>query len=121
MGLAALILLEPLLLPWIFEHTLGYSLPLRGLLTLFMLAPLGFLMGIPFPNGIHQLRRVDATLIPWAWGINGALSVIASILAALIALSFGFRWSLIAGAACYIIAWATLPRLTAQAAPPLPE
>lgn len=121
MGLAALILLEPLLLPWIFEHTLGYSLPLRGLLTLFMLAPLGFLMGIPFPNGIHQLRRVDATLIPWAWGINGALSVIASILAALMALSLGFRWSLIVGAACYIIAWATLPRLTAQAAPLLPE
>jgi hypothetical protein len=66
-----------------------------------MIAPVGFFMGMPFPKGIIQLSGVASDLIPWVWGINGATSVVSSILAVLLALSFGFKWVLILGIAAY--------------------
>jgi len=47
-------------------------------------------------------------LIPWVWGVNGCGSVLASILAAMLALSVGFSWVLVAAAAAYIVAWLVL-------------
>jgi hypothetical protein len=56
---------------------------------------------MPFPLGLARLRDLAPVTVPWAWGVNGAASVIASVLAALLALSFGFRVVLLIGAACY--------------------
>jgi hypothetical protein len=74
------------------------------------IAPLGFLMGIMFPHGISHLRRRAPRLVPWAWGINGTVSVVSSAVAALLALAFGFSAVLMAGAAGYaaatLLAWA---------------
>ncbi|MGD2027336.1 MAG: hypothetical protein PVI99_05925 [Anaerolineales bacterium] len=112
--LAALVLAvwaAPWVLSGLFEITLGFPLVIRAGIAVAALAPLGFLMGIPFPRGIDKIETAAPSLIPWAWGVNGALSVISSILAALIALSFGFSWSLLAGAACYGGAWAAAKRL----------
>jgi nucleoside permease NupC len=72
------------------------------------LAPLGFLMGVPFPSGLAWLREQAAGLVPWAWAINGSTSVLASILAAMMALSAGFSWVLIAAALAYAGAWLAL-------------
>ena len=99
--LVAILLVYPLLLPQLFLLFLGSSLGLRLLVAVATLAPLGFLMGIPFPRGINWLEGHAPELIPWAWGVNGAASVIASVSAALLALSFGFSWVLVAGALCY--------------------
>ena len=73
------------------------------------LAPLGFLMGIPFPSGLDWLRQRAPRLIPWAWAVNGCASVLASVLAALIALSAGFSWVLAAAALAYTGAWLARP------------
>ncbi|HOU15798.1 MAG TPA: hypothetical protein PKZ84_22060 [Anaerolineae bacterium] len=91
-------------LPALFAWTLALPLGGRMIVTVLALAPGGLLMGMPFPQG---LRRLAATpqRIPWAWGVNGALSVVASVLAALLALSFGFDVVLIGGALCYAGAW----------------
>jgi hypothetical protein len=62
---------------------------------------------MPFPKGLALLERRAPALIAWAWGVNGALSVVASILAALLALSLGFSAVLALGAACYLGAWVT--------------
>lgn len=107
--LVLLILTIPYGLPYIFSLTLGLSLIYRLLLTLLILAPIGFLMGIPFPAGIHWLQTlyvnggaIDAPpQIPWIWATNGAASVVSSVLAALLALTFGFNWVLRLGALCY--------------------
>ncbi len=115
-------------LPALFEATLAAPLGSRLIIAVVALAPLGLLMGIPFPKGLALLERrapcdSDA-LIAWAWGVNGAVSVVASILAALLALSFGFSTVLAVGAACYVGAWITaeairiLPR---GGAPPPPS
>ena len=84
------------------------------------LAPPGFLMGIPLPAGVALLERRAPGLISWAWAVNGASSVIASILAALLALSFGFSTVLVLGAACYVGALlmaASLRRLPSPVSP----
>ena len=119
--LAALVLSLPWLLPNLFALTLGLPLGWRLGVTAATLAPIGFLMGIPFPRGIHGLEREAPGLIPWVWSVNGAASVVASALAALLALSFGFRWVLMAGAACYAGAWLTAMAAGPQAPSPRPR
>jgi len=111
----ALILLPALIggyalgLPALFEATLVAPLGGRLLIAVVALAPPGLLMGMPFPKGLALLERGahrdGGALIAWAWGVNGAVSVVASILAALLALSFGFSTVLAVGAACYVVAW----------------
>ena len=55
-----------------------------------LLIPLGLLMGMPFPLGIRLVDRVNPGLVAWAWGVNGFSSVVGSILAVMIAQSYGF-------------------------------
>ena len=56
-----------------------------------LLAPLAFLMGMPFPLAI---RGLEEPLVPWAWGINGCASVISPALATLLAIDIGFTAAL---------------------------
>jgi len=98
------IILYPLILPFVFQLLLGQSLGLRLLISVLSLAPLGFLMGVPFPKGIEIIGRLAPDLIPWAWGINGCTSVLASILSAMLAISFGFSWVLVGGSVAYLAA-----------------
>ncbi len=113
-GLTLLLLVAPFWLSPLLSWTLGLPLAVRLGLTLVLLAPLGFLMGIPFPAGIRWLRSTTSTsklmesiLIAWAWAINGTVSVVAAMLAALLALSFGFHGVLRIGALCYAATWLT--------------
>jgi hypothetical protein len=95
-------------LPLLFEATLAAPLRNRLVIAVMALAPPGLLMGMPFPKGLALLGQRESeptsasVLIAWAWGANGAVSVVASILAALLALSFGFSTVLALGAACYV-------------------
>ncbi|HSB67388.1 MAG TPA: hypothetical protein VLD65_12485, partial [Anaerolineales bacterium] len=121
-ALALLLFVYPFALPALFNQTLGLPLNVKLVLGSLMLAPIGLLMGIPFPSGISLLSgyRQSEIMIPWAWGVNGATSVVSSILAALLALSWGFRLVMYIGTACYAGAWlmawvmATLPPRSPQ-------
>ncbi len=61
----------------------------RAVAACLLLAPLAFLMGLPFPLGLRQLVGDDSGSLAWAWAANGFASVIAAPLAALIALEAG--------------------------------
>jgi len=100
--LVAVIALYPLLLPPF--SALALRLPEGGrlLLTVLALAPLGYLMGLPFAAGLHVAERHNAVLVPWAWAINGSFSVISAVLAVIVALSAGFSAVLWLGAAAYV-------------------
>ncbi len=110
--LTILIFVVPYVLPIIISSTLGLPLIYRILLTALTLAPLGFLMGIPFPAGVQWLQALyvndreanEHPRIPWIWATNGAASVVSSVLAALMAMTFGFNWVLRLGALCYAAA-----------------
>jgi hypothetical protein len=106
--LVVAILVYPFGLTLLFQAVLGAPLALRLLATGLCLAPLGFLLGVPFPGGLDWLGQRAPGLIPWAWAINGCTSVLASILAAMLALSAGFSWVLAAAALAYAGAWLTL-------------
>ncbi len=99
-------------LPWVVAllvgKTIGFSPGLRLSLTVIFLAPVGFLMGFPFPSGIKRLSIMDplknSAWIGWAWAINGSCSVVATVLASFIAISTGFRLVFLLGAFVYAAA-----------------
>jgi hypothetical protein len=108
-------------LPRLFEVALAAPLWVRLIVVVVALAPPGFLMGIPLPKGMARLEGKAAGLIAWAWGVNGAVSVVTSILAALMALSSGFSAVLALGASCYagaLVMASSLPPLHLTEAPP---
>jgi hypothetical protein len=64
-----------------------------------VLAPLGFLMGMPFPTGLRLVQTVE-----WAWALNAAASVMGSVLAMVIAIHFGLTITLLCAALAYALA-----------------
>jgi hypothetical protein len=79
---------------------------LRIAVSVGILLPLGLFMGTAFPIGMKMASARSASLTPWLWGINGATSVCASVLAIAIALSAGISVSFWTGVACYLVALA---------------
>jgi hypothetical protein len=57
-----------------------------------------------FPLGMNRAQQIRAELAPWLWGINGALSVVASVLSVIVALSAGISASYWTGVGCYAVA-----------------
>jgi hypothetical protein len=99
-------MLTTLSLPWI----------VRAGVVLGIAAPVSIALGLPFPLGLA--RTGDRGFLPWAWGLNGAFSVVATPLANLVAREAGFSWVLYAAAVFYLVAFVTFPRaLAAKAAP----
>jgi hypothetical protein len=85
-------------------------------LALLVMPALG--MGLCFPLGLRLTERMEKAhtgqaprLGPWLWGINGAFSVVGATLAVFIAMNWGFSVTLLAGAAVYVAAAATLAAL----------
>jgi hypothetical protein len=78
-----------------------------------------YLLGMAYPLGIAVLREFDARLVPWAWGLNGALSVVASVLAIFLGSRFGFTTAFWTGVGAYgiaLVVMAVAPRLRASRA-----
>jgi len=74
------------------------------IISLLLIGIPSFFKGMMFPFGIRFLSNHDATQIPWAWGINGSVSVISTSLATLIAVEAGFQIVMIMAVVCYLIA-----------------
>ena len=88
-------------LPVIFEKFLGASGLIRVILSILLILPLGMLMGMAFPLGIRLLEQDGSAMIPWVWGVNGACSVMGSILAWGLSLNFGYNITLWTATAIY--------------------
>lgn len=98
----ALVGLEPLLL-----HTIGLPWALRALILLVVTAPVSLALGLPFPMGLA--RAGSGAMLPWAWALNGAFSVVATPLANLLAVHDGFDRVLMAAILLYVLALITFP------------
>ena len=90
-------------LPPVLAGLMGLSLPVRALLTVLLLAPLGLLLGLPLPLGMRHFHS-SADAVPWSWGINSATSVLGALLAAVVAMNFGFNFTLVVGGGLYLLA-----------------
>jgi hypothetical protein len=90
-----------LLTPYVIHRFQASDTQMRVLLSVGILFPLGLLMGMPFPLGMKLASAASGPVTPWLWGINGATSVCASVLAVAVALSAGITASFWVGFACY--------------------
>lgn len=78
-------------LPIAFDAFMGLADPARIAISIALIAPLSFFMGMPFPLGLGRIADSAPSFIPWAWGINGYASVVSAALATLLAIHFGFN------------------------------
>jgi predicted membrane-bound spermidine synthase len=97
-------------LPLIFGAALGLDLWLRILIAVIVLAPLGILLGMPFPLGLRIVSGEASALVSWAWGVNGFFTVIGTVSTLIFGMAFGFKVVLLVGAAGYVLALLTLTR-----------
>lgn len=74
------------------------------LVTITLIAPQAFFMGIPFPSALRVVADNAPSLVPWAWGVNGCVSVVSAILATLLAIQFGFTVLVIISVVLYVLA-----------------
>jgi hypothetical protein len=84
----------------------GVALPfaVKVLITVALISPLGFAMGMPFPTGLTLLERVMPASVRWAWAINAASSVMGSAAAMFLAIYLGLKLTLIIGSLFYLAA-----------------
>jgi hypothetical protein len=82
----------------------GFATPVRIGVALLLLMPAGFFMGMAFPIAMKIGLARQRSMTPWLWGINGATSVTASVLAVMISSAWGISAAWWSGVACYILA-----------------
>jgi hypothetical protein len=108
---AILILAVNWVLPWAIAQWLNFGLVIRGLLAVLVIAPLAFVMGMPFPTGIGILSRHRPNWIPWAWGANAFMTVLGSLLCVFLSMSLGFHWVFIIASGIYLLGFLAFSRL----------
>jgi len=70
-----------------------------------LLAAFGFLLGVPFPTALRHFGR-DPGQLSYLWAANGIASVVASILAVPVAMSWGTSRVLWLAGVCYAVSMA---------------
>jgi SAM-dependent methyltransferase len=94
--------------PLAIDHFDSATTPVRILTATAILVPVGFLMGMPFPIGMKMASLRPQAPTAFLWGINGAMSVCASVLAVLIAVSWGISTAFWVGCLSYAVAMVAL-------------
>jgi spermidine synthase len=93
-------------------------LALRIGVTVVLLAPLGLCLGAFLPLGlatVASLSQQREPYIAWCWAVNGFFSVMSSVLATMVSMSFGFRVVLLQALLSYAIGVLALTRVPAPA------
>jgi hypothetical protein len=85
----------------------GVALPfaIKVAISVALIAPVGFAMGMPFPTGLSLLEKALPSAVRWAWAINAASSVLGSAAAMFMAIYLGLKITLVIGALFYLAAW----------------
>jgi hypothetical protein len=110
--LVGVLILTNILLPGAIHGSLAWPLGTRVILFAAALIPCGLLMGVPFASGLRILHESSPGSTPWAWAVNGAISGLSGVAAAMIALDAGFSVTFYIGALAYFGAWLSVPSLS---------
>ena len=105
-SIAALIVFYEWGLPRVVDAGMGWPFGARVAFTVACLLPLGLCLGAFMPLGLGSVARVTAfgdQYVAWCWAINGFFSVMASVLATLLSMTFGFGTLMLIGLGIYAV------------------
>ena len=112
--LAAITIFYEKVLPHLTTSLLDQSFAVRVLVSLAVLAPLGYCLGMFMPLGLSAVATLSEhadEYIAWSWAVNGFASVIGSVLTTILAMSYGFSAVQYVGLAVYGVAALAFTRL----------
>jgi len=109
-GVALLAALLALIVSSLLGALVWLPMPLKMGLTVLLIAPLGFVMGMPFPTALQRLEEWHAPSVRWAWSLNAASSVLGSVGALICSIYLGLVQTLIIGGLFYLAALAVVAR-----------
>ncbi len=98
------ILIFGFLTPWVITSFTSAITAVRIAVSIGILLPLGFMMGMPFPLGMQQVQLRTGAPAAWFWGINGVTSVYATVFAVAVSLTWGISVSFWVGGVAYLLA-----------------
>ena len=89
--------------PSLVSWAIPFSRPWRVLIAAAVIIPAGLVLGLPMPTGLRLLAGRAPEMVTWAWGMNGALSVVGATLAIFVAMNWGFSVTLLTASAVYMV------------------
>lgn len=95
----------------ILNQMMGYTTVTRIIISIVILSPLSFLMGMPFPSGVRSLSKKYQPLIPWAWAVNSIFTVFGSVFCLFLSLSLGFKVSWLIALLFYVVAYISFQKI----------
>lgn len=86
----------------LFAHA---DFPQKTLISILSLAPLSFLMGIPFPHVLERVRqKASPEFAALIYGVNGAFATVGSASTLMLSVTFGLQKTMLIGIICYACA-----------------
>jgi hypothetical protein len=119
-AVAAVVLVEHLVLLPRLPGLLGLSMPARVLVTAALVGPIGCLLGVFVPTALDRLKPEAPAFVPWAWGINGMFSVLAPLVSVAVSMTWGISTLLVAAIPVYLLVGWSYPPGPLTPAPPRP-
>lgn len=107
-GLVLISLAVAFLYPSVLKAFLGLPLPGRALVAIALMAPVGFVLGMPFPTGLAVLAKSSPQSIPWAWAMNGYATVVGISSAALLTIRTGYAMLILLSLVVYMLGFFAL-------------
>jgi hypothetical protein len=108
-GIILSLLASSIYLPFVVNAFLGLSFIFRVIISILTISIVGIPMGIAFPLGLKAISQSHPTSVAWAWAINGAASVVGSVLVILISMRFGFTAAILIASFLYLVAFFSFP------------
>jgi hypothetical protein len=103
-GIIIIGFLYVLIVPDIIYSVIAENFVTKIAVSIGLLFPIGFLMGIPLPTGMRVLKSHLSNHIPWMWAINGAFSVFGAVLSVVLGIMFGASYAMFLGIVIYLSA-----------------
>ena len=97
------------------DSLLHYPLGARVVIAFVLMAPLGLWLGMFMPFGVRaisELTEHSREYVAWGWALNGFASVIGSVLATMLAMTYGFEVVIVTALCAYVIAALSLRALS---------
>jgi len=94
-------------IPNLVYLVISESFEIKALISVGLLFPIGFLMGMPLPTAMRLIKSYSPRHVPWMWAINGAFSVFGAVLSVVIGILYGASYAITLGSVIYVIALVT--------------